>query len=307
MNQRAEISHVAFRKHNAEGAIMGRQRERLGFTLVELLVVIGIIAVLISVLLPALNTARQSAAQVVCQSNLRQIGQGIILYAGANRQFMVPGEYVDSGGNVRENWATILITGKWLPAPTQKVGGTPSVSHTSDGNSVFRCPNGLDMRSTFATVTSQTDGQGAMFVRQLSNDLNPGPENLVRVDVWYGINGWSGSGSDNALNKTAFDRYPFTRLRPNGPPAPAVFLHKIDDFKRSSELAIIYDGIGFHQQDGRRINARHSKGKRTNFLFADGHVEPMLTSAIPVTPAGSSLVGVVTNPYRPRMRIDIVY
>ena len=59
--------------------------KRSGFTLVELLAVILIIAILIALLLPALAAARQDAESVVCLNNLRQCAMGIQQYAGENR------------------------------------------------------------------------------------------------------------------------------------------------------------------------------------------------------------------------------
>ena len=60
---------------------------RQGFTLVELLVVIGIIALLISILLPALNKARSASKATYCLSNLRQLGLGMQLYRQYNRDY----------------------------------------------------------------------------------------------------------------------------------------------------------------------------------------------------------------------------
>jgi len=60
-------------------------RRQRGFSLIELMVVIGIIAILIAFLLPSLQMARQSAVRLQCMANLRTIGQGLMMYANTNK------------------------------------------------------------------------------------------------------------------------------------------------------------------------------------------------------------------------------
>jgi prepilin-type N-terminal cleavage/methylation domain-containing protein len=76
------------------GKLMSRTRSK-GFTLVELLVVIGIIAILIAILLPALNKARQAAKTATCLSNVRQLALGAVMYWEASKGYS---PYYNGGG-----------------------------------------------------------------------------------------------------------------------------------------------------------------------------------------------------------------
>ncbi|MBS0189449.1 MAG: prepilin-type N-terminal cleavage/methylation domain-containing protein [Planctomycetes bacterium] len=74
---------------------------RPAFTLIELLVVIAIVAVLLSILLPSLSAARDSARTIKCQTSLRQMGVGFLSYAGSNRGSYCSGP---QDGRINNNW-----------------------------------------------------------------------------------------------------------------------------------------------------------------------------------------------------------
>ncbi|HUN80425.1 MAG TPA: prepilin-type N-terminal cleavage/methylation domain-containing protein [Phycisphaerae bacterium] len=75
-------------------ACPSREKSRRGFTLIELLIVIAIIALLISILLPALQAAREEGKRTVCQSNMRSIGTGVSSYLGNDGNDNLPWAFV---------------------------------------------------------------------------------------------------------------------------------------------------------------------------------------------------------------------
>ncbi len=77
------------------------------FTLIELLVVIAIIAILVSILLPSLNKARDAARNVACISNLRQNGTAIMIYADSSNE-IIPVRLDSSDGGYTRFWAQVV-------------------------------------------------------------------------------------------------------------------------------------------------------------------------------------------------------
>ena len=125
---------------------------RAGFTLVELLVVVGIIAVLVALLMPALAKARAHAEQVKCMSNLKQVGYAMQMYRNENKNTCFPAgnqgywDETTGSGKALSPWDPRAYWGvAYLPYVIQNGGyqGFDAEGVTQHGRAMWRCPSSL--------------------------------------------------------------------------------------------------------------------------------------------------------------------
>jgi prepilin-type N-terminal cleavage/methylation domain-containing protein/prepilin-type processing-associated H-X9-DG protein len=252
---------------------------RAGFTLVELLVVIGIIALLISILLPTLNKARGQATSAKCLSNLKQLGNALVLYNNANRGYNVPSYNMKSGTTSApaaadvplDGWACILDRDRF------------AIAGANTESSIFNCPNAVpDANTNVGSILWPTTSPGAAGREKTNPDA--GFNKIIRVGYWI--------NAENPIGRTTWpevDRVFYTASPGYGglPGGAVMGLQKINRIKRPTQVIVLVDGIYAGRQgdtkvtDPRcRIGYRHNANNKpsANAAFADGHAE-MITSA----------------------------
>jgi prepilin-type N-terminal cleavage/methylation domain-containing protein len=236
-----------------------RERSLEGFTLIELLVVIAIIAILASMLLPALSMAKEKAHTIHCLSNLKQIGIALTVYSDDSHQRLIPAEYNPrKGAAFDDGWPTILYNQKYLPAPT-----TTGYYKMATGGSVFRCPSGLPAVYSF-NPTSRVDPEGAKAWPFASTSTG----RKFFIDCWYGINGSTGTS----------DIWPFTRVPLDN---RQTVLNNFSKAALVPRMPAVFDGFWILNGKDERVNARHSRSTRSNLLFFDDSAATFDTFKLP--------------------------
>lgn len=235
-----------------------------GFTLIELLVCISIIALLISILLPSLQSARNAALRVQCANHLRQLGIASNLYATDNGGIIPP--YARSlSGNTNQDWQQFLMLDGYITADTTSLNSAGlfiDASRLTAGGKVVLCPASTITRNLSSRPIWREGHYGANPI--ITGTFN-GPRSTLTTPI---TNIYRYDDIQSASLKMLHMDAGFGQMSPHRVLAPQNTQYLPGGSRNGNITAL----PAFKSADA--LNGRHPD-RSINVAFVDGHVQTL--------------------------------
>lgn len=252
---------------------------RRGISLIELVVVMAAVALLAGVLLPTLGETRRRARALQCQTNLRSIQSGALMYSAANEDWVIPSYNMKgiagSRANPLDGWAPLLDQAGLVSGEAGMEGHAFVCPLTEDvpGLAVTNRGVGHDAPAGYMDWPAVVAFTGVYATPIPQRGLN----RIVRTSYW--INAENPIGAPRRIEPGIH----YSASAGYGPdPSGAIMpLNRLHQFRNPARLVAFADGVFAGNQHavrpgetGLRIGYRHGSSKNAaNTSFADGHVE----------------------------------
>jgi prepilin-type N-terminal cleavage/methylation domain-containing protein/prepilin-type processing-associated H-X9-DG protein len=275
--------------------MISQLHRRKGFTLVELLVVIGIIALLISILVPALGDARRSASKVKCQNSLRQIGNAFFLYANEHKGAWPAAVHDKTAthipiGQYERRWYDLIA--KYITNRGQNFQDFTEIDKVRENSVLWGCPEWERNALYLDPLDKWRPGYGMSYYTReyfrlvVTNSTKAFAEEFAYITSGRGTyvkqNQWADRQSSEVgflidsmthiVQVPGFPGYSWADVKLGGwQPGPGTTANSV----YTNGGAAFYVDASRHAKRPTKDNRRNDRERNMNMLFVDGHVSPV--------------------------------